>query len=171
MKLKGFSLGAFLRPLLMESHSPHACSIWDYTHSLSHSSSVASLPFQGLGNKTDQEFSDLCSWWWNLSRRKSHPNKLSHLERVAHRPDNLPLQLRAWQPASSTSFNSIPTSEDNSKAQYSSGDGNNHHSIRHNMPLESTDMMCFTGKHRSTSQVTRFRGVWKMQRSMMDFHI
>jgi hypothetical protein len=74
---EGFSPGAFLRPLLMDSHSPHACSTREYTPSLSHSPSTASPPSQGLDNRPDQEFSELCSWCWTLSGRKPLPNKLS----------------------------------------------------------------------------------------------
>ena len=33
MQPEGFSLGAFLRPLLTDSHSPHACSTREYTPS------------------------------------------------------------------------------------------------------------------------------------------
>jgi hypothetical protein len=130
----------------------------EYAPSLFQIPSTTPLPFQGLRNRPDQEISELRSWCWTLSRRKSLPIKLSHLERANNRPDNLPLQPRASKPASSTNFNSIPASEDNSKAQYSSGDSNNHNSIRHNMALESIDTLCFTGKHTSTSWVTSFRG-------------
>jgi hypothetical protein len=50
------------------------------------------LPCLGLQQQARPEFSELCSWCWTLSRRKPLPNKLSHLERASHRPDNLPLQ-------------------------------------------------------------------------------
>jgi hypothetical protein len=65
-----------------------------------HCSTVHQLlhfPSQGLDNRSDQELSELCSWCWTLSRRKPLPNKLSHLERAAHRPDNLPLQPLSTQ--------------------------------------------------------------------------
>jgi hypothetical protein len=116
MQPEGFSPGAFLRPLLTDSHSPHACSTREYTPSLSHSPSAASPPSLGLDNRPDQEFSELCSWCWTLSRRKPLPNKLSHLERAAHRPDNLPLQPQPpLSPGESVAhrpetcfFNSVP---------------------------------------------------------------
>jgi hypothetical protein len=47
------------------------------------------LPFWGFNNRPDQEFSELCSCYWTPSRRTHFLNTLSHLERVAHRPDNL----------------------------------------------------------------------------------
>jgi hypothetical protein len=64
----------------------------EYTPSLFHSPSTAPLPFQGFNNRSDQEFSELCSCCWTPSRRNHFPNNLSHLERVSHRPDNLLLQ-------------------------------------------------------------------------------
>ena len=51
----------------------------EYAPSLFHSPSTAPLPFQGLDNRIDQELSELHSWCWTLSRRKSLPNKLCHL--------------------------------------------------------------------------------------------
>jgi hypothetical protein len=47
------------------------------------------LPFRGFNNRSDQEFSELCSCYWTPSRRTHFLNTLSHLERVAHRPNNL----------------------------------------------------------------------------------
>jgi hypothetical protein len=44
MQPKGFSPGDFLRPLLTDSHSPHACSTREYTPSLSHNPSTSSPP-------------------------------------------------------------------------------------------------------------------------------
>jgi hypothetical protein len=43
-------------------------------------------------NRLDQEVSELYSWCWTLSERKSFPSSLSHLNRAARTPDNLPLQ-------------------------------------------------------------------------------
>jgi hypothetical protein len=43
----------------------------------------------GFSNRSDQEFSKLCSCYWTPSRRTPFLNTLSHLERVSHRPDNL----------------------------------------------------------------------------------
>jgi hypothetical protein len=79
MQPEGFSLGAFLRSLLTDSHSPHVCSTREYTPSLSHSPPTASPPSQGLDNRPDQELSELRIWRWNLFGRKPLPNKLSHL--------------------------------------------------------------------------------------------
>jgi hypothetical protein len=47
------------------------------------------LPFWGFNNRSDQEFSELCSCYWTPSRRTHFLSTLSHLERVSHRPDNL----------------------------------------------------------------------------------
>jgi hypothetical protein len=50
------------------------------------------LPCLGLQQQAGPEFSELCSSYGTPSRRTHFHNTLSHLERVAHRPDNLPLQ-------------------------------------------------------------------------------
>ena len=78
----------------------------EYAPSLFHSPSATPIPFQGLGNRLDQELSELYSWCWILSRRKSLPNKLSHLGEFLiglttylfiHGPDNPLLQLFSTQ--------------------------------------------------------------------------
>jgi hypothetical protein len=66
-----------------------------------------------------------------------------------HGPDNLLLQPDSL---------SFQQGEENNKAKYNSGNGNNHHSVRHHMALASKNMLGFTGKHRSSSRVTGFRG-------------
>jgi hypothetical protein len=50
------------------------------------------LPCLGLQQQAGPEFSELCSSYGTPSRRTHFHNTLSHLERVSHRPDNLPLQ-------------------------------------------------------------------------------
>jgi hypothetical protein len=47
------------------------------------------LPFQGFNNRPTHEFLELCSCHQTPSRRNHFLNTLSHLERVAHRPENL----------------------------------------------------------------------------------
>jgi hypothetical protein len=131
----------------------------EYTPSLSHSPSAAPPPFWGFNNRPDQNSQssveamglppgELTSSTHSLTWRELLTGLTTCL--FNHGPDN-PL----LQPAS-TQFHQ---GEDNSKAQYSSGNGSNHNSVRHNMVLASTNMLGFTGKHRSTSRVTGFRGV------------
>jgi hypothetical protein len=50
------------------------------------------LPCLGLQQQAEPEFSKLCSSYGTPSRSSHFLNTLSHLERVSHRPDNLPLQ-------------------------------------------------------------------------------
>jgi hypothetical protein len=50
------------------------------------------LPYLGLQQQAGPEFSELCSSYRTPSRSSHFLNTLSHLERVSHRPDNLPLQ-------------------------------------------------------------------------------
>jgi hypothetical protein len=46
----------------------------------------------GFNNRSDQEFSELCGFYWTPSRRTHFLNTLSHLERVSHMHEN-PLLL------------------------------------------------------------------------------
>jgi hypothetical protein len=50
------------------------------------------LPCLRLQQQVRLEFSELCSSYETPSRRTHFHNTLSHLERISHRPDNLPLQ-------------------------------------------------------------------------------
>jgi hypothetical protein len=151
VQLEGFSPGAFLHPLLTDSHSPHACSTWEYTPSLSHSPSTASPPSQGLGNRPDQEFSELRSWCWTLSRRKPLPkNSLTWRELLTglttclfnHGPDN-PL----LQPVST---------------QFPQGEENNHWSIQlrkteGNKPHSVQELLATTSHHYDTTRLRQIR--------------
>jgi hypothetical protein len=95
-------------PQLIESHSPHACPTPGvYTFTVQHSIGCYTSLSLGFNNRMDQEFSELCSYYWNSSRRTHFLNTLSHLKRVAHSPDNLfllstGLTTRFFTPSSST---------------------------------------------------------------------
>jgi hypothetical protein len=66
----------------------------EYTPSLSHRivHRLLHLPCLGLQQHAELKFSEICSSYETPSRRTHFHNTLSHLERVAHRPDNLLLQ-------------------------------------------------------------------------------
>jgi hypothetical protein len=119
VQLEGFSPGAFLRPLLTDSHSPHACSTREYTPSLSHSPSAASPPSQGLSNRPDQNSqSSVAGAGLSLGENHFPTNSLTWRELLTglttclfnHGPDN-PL----LQPVST---------------QFPQGEDNNHWSIQ-----------------------------------------
>jgi hypothetical protein len=66
----------------------------EYTPSLSHRTvlRLLNLPCLGLQQQVGPEFSELCGSYRTPSRSSHFLCALSHLERVTHRPDNLPLQ-------------------------------------------------------------------------------
>jgi hypothetical protein len=66
----------------------------EYTPSLSHRTvlRLLNLPCLGLQQQAGPEFSELCGSYRTPSRSSHFLCALSHLERVAHRPDNLLLQ-------------------------------------------------------------------------------
>jgi hypothetical protein len=87
---EGFSPRSHLHPQLTDSHSPHACPTPGvYTFTVQQSIGCYTSLSLGFNNRPDQEFSELCGCYWTPSRRTHFLNTLSHLERVAHRPDNL----------------------------------------------------------------------------------
>jgi hypothetical protein len=91
---EGFSPRSHLCPLLTDSHSPHACpTLGVYTFTVTKIVlRLLNLPCLGLQQQTGPEFSQLCGSYRTPSRISHFLRALSHLERVAHRPDNLLLQ-------------------------------------------------------------------------------
>jgi hypothetical protein len=123
------SLRSHLRPLLTNSHSPHPCPTpgvytFTVTQFIDYSTS---LP--GIQQQARQELAELCSCYWIPSRRIHFLNTLSHLERVSHRPNNLPLQstgltTRPWQTTGLTTCFFYPapkTNEQGWRQQKNSG--------------------------------------------------
>jgi hypothetical protein len=90
----GFSPRSHLCPLLTDSHSPHACPTPGvYTFIVTRAVlRLLNLPCIGLQQQSGLEFSKLCGSYRTPSRSSHFLCVVSHLERVTHRPNNLPLQ-------------------------------------------------------------------------------
>jgi hypothetical protein len=142
VQLEGFSLGAFLHPLLTDSHSPHACSTPGIcTFIVPQSIDCFTSPFRVSTTRWIRNSQSFVAGV-GLSLGENHFPKKSLTWRELltglttclfnHGPDNPLLQPLPL---------SFQQGEDNNKAQYESGNGSNHSSVRYNTVLASTDML------------------------------
>jgi hypothetical protein len=139
---EGFSPRSHLRPLLTDPHSPHACPTPGvYTFTVTQTVlRLLNLPCLGLQQQTRLEVSELCGSYRTPSRSSHFLRALSHLERVAHRLGNLPLQPQpppspgesvTHRPDNLFPSTRFPTQSGNHEAQHEHTLASKPHTVKH----------------------------------------